>query len=344
MRALVKCRSGPGNVALQDVPEPLCTPGRVKIRVHFSGICGTDLHVYHDRFRNYPPVILGHEFSGVVEEVGAGVSRVQAGDRVTVLPASAVVCGKCVYCRQGYVMFCPERRGMGHGVDGSFAKYAMVREEQVYRVPASVSLEEAAVCEPFACAVQAIGELAPVSAGDTVLVSGPGPIGLCCALMLVASKCKVIVAGACGDENRLALARSIGAAVALDATRDDLAAVIALETNGRGVDIAVEASGSADSIRACLHAVRPLGCYVQIGIAGTDVTVPFDLTLFKQLRLFGSVGYSLSSWERLLRILDQRQIDLKPLISHTLPLSRWREAFDLCEQKKGVKVLLYYDE
>jgi L-iditol 2-dehydrogenase len=344
MIALVKTRSGIGNVELQEVPEPECTPNGVKIEVAFTGICGTDLHVYHDTFRNYPPVILGHEFSGVVREVGREVKNVRAGDRVTVCPASAVVCGSCEYCRQGYYMFCPVRRGMGHGVNGSFTQYAVVREDQAYRLPEPIPLDEAALSEPFAAALQAIGELTSFTVGETVLLSGPGPIGLLCLLILVSQGCRVLVAGTGQDAPRLELARQLGADAAIDVTAEDLPAVVARETDGRGVDIAVECAGAAASIAACLQAVKKRGRYIQVGIVGREIPLPFDTILYKQLQVFGSVGHSLQTWENVMRILGQRKIFLAPLITHRLPLRRWREGFDLCERKQGVKVLLYYGE
>src|SRR2546422_11537049 len=133
MRALVKYASGPGDVALLDVEEPRCERDQVKIEVAHCGVCGTDLHVLHDTFRNYQPVILGHEFSGTVVEVGEGVSHDAAGHPVTVLAASAVICGSCLYCRTGDFMFCSERRGMGHGVDGALARAAGGPEDPVCR-------------------------------------------------------------------------------------------------------------------------------------------------------------------------------------------------------------------
>lgn len=343
MVAVVKTRPGPGHVELVRVPEPDCGPGQVKIEVAYSGICGTDLHVYHDRFRNYPPVILGHEFSGVVAEVGPGVRSVQPGERVTVLPASAVICGRCEYCREGYFMFCPDRRGMGHGVNGSFTRYAVVREDQVYPLPGGVSLEEGALAEPFASAVQGIEELGEFHAGDVVLISGPGPIGLL-SLLLLRSRARVIVAGAACDTGRLELAARLGAEVTVNTAQQDLLEVVDRETRGRGVDVAVECAGVGESVANCLRAVRKLGAYVQLGIAGGEVRVPFDLVLYKQLRVWGSVGYSLRTWRRVAEILRQGKLSLAPLISHKLPLSRWREGFELCESKTGVKVLLYYDE
>lgn len=342
MMAVVKTAPGVGNVTCMEVPEPECKPDGVKIEVRYSGICGTDIHVYHDTFRNYPPVILGHEFSGVVVETGALVKRVKPGDRVTVLPSSAVVCGVCDYCTRGYYMFCGIRRGMGHGVNGSFTRYAAVREDQVYKLPESVSFEEGAVAEPFASAVQAIEDLTDFHVGDTVLLSGPGPIGLFCLSLLLAHHCKVIVAGA-DDCPRLEIARSMGADAVVDVATEDLAEAVRRETGGRGVDAVVEASGSADSVLACLAAVRPTGKFVQVGIVGSPVTLPYDQFLFKQVSLFGSVGHSLKTWARVMRILEQRKLDVARVLSHKLPISRWRQAFDLCENRQGVKVLLHYD-
>lgn len=342
MMAVVKTAPGVGNVTYMEVPEPELKPNGVKIEVRYSGICGTDIHVYHDTFRNYPPVILGHEFSGVVVETGAQVTRVKPGERVTVLPSSAVVCGVCDYCRRGYYMFCDIRRGMGHGVNGSFTRYVAVRDDQVYKLPDSVSFEVGAMAEPFASAVQAIEDLTDFHVGDTVLLSGPGPIGLFCLSLLLAHNCKVIVAGA-DDCARLEIARSMGADVIVDVAKQDLAEVVRSETDGRGVDAVVEASGSADSVLACLASVRPTGKFVQVGIVGAPVTLPYDQFLFKQLSFFGSVGHTLKTWSRVMHILEQRKLDIAPIASNKLPISRWREAFDLCENRKGVKVLLHYD-
>jgi L-iditol 2-dehydrogenase len=344
MKALVKTRPGVGHVELIDVAEPACPSNGVKIEVKLTGICGTDLHVYHDTFKNYPPVILGHEFSGVVREAGPAVTSLAIGDRVTVLPSSAVVCGKCEYCRQGHYMFCPIRRGMGHGVNGSFTRFAAVREDQCYKIPDNVSFEAAAMAEPFAAALQAMGELSACSVGDTVLLSGPGPIGLLCLMVLVSQGCRVIVAGTSQDGPRLDMARSLGAALTVDVTRENLQEIVARETAGRGVDAAVEVAGAASSVVACLAAVRRLGKYFQVGIAGKPITVDFDTILFKQIQVYGSVGHSLKTWDAVMRIICGGSIDLARIITHKLPLSRWREGFDLCETKKGVKVMLYHDE
>src|SRR6202046_4194020 len=176
MKALVKYASGEGNVDIREVEEPRCQDTQVKLEIAYCGVCGTDIHVLHDTFRNYPPVILGHEFAGTVVEVGRNVQGVKIGARVAGLGATAVTCGECQYCRSGYFIFCANRRGMGHGVNGAFTRYVVMRPDQLYRIPDDFGLDEAALSEPFAAAVQAVTEITQVRIGDTALVSGPGPI------------------------------------------------------------------------------------------------------------------------------------------------------------------------
>ena len=340
MKALVKYERGFGNVELQEVQEPGCGDDQIKIEVSYCGVCGTDLHVYEDTFRNYPPVILGHEFSGRVVEVGRKVLHVKPDDNATVLPATAVTCGRCSYCRMGSFMFCSARQGMGHGVNGAFAKYAVVRGDQAYEIPPGLSLAEAALCEPFAAAVQAVLQQTNVRLGDIALISGPGPIGLLCLKILLAEGIKTIVAGTHEDTLRLEKARSFGAAAVVDVSERDLSAVVAEETGGTGVDVAFECAGAAASAANCLRMLRPLGQYTQVGIFGREVTLDFDQIFYKQLRVVGSVGYTAATWDRLLKVLAQKSVSLRELISHKLPLERWQEAFKLCESKEAIKVLL----
>jgi L-iditol 2-dehydrogenase len=240
MKALVKYAPGPGNLDVLDIEEPACGPLQVKVEIAYCGVCGTDLHVMHDTFRNYPPVILGHELAGTVVEVGRDVHGVEPGIRVTVLGATAVTCGTCQYCREGRFIFCPNRRGMGHGVDGAFARYVVVRPDQLYRIPDHFTLEEAAISEPFAAAIQAVTEVTQVRIGEIALVSGPGPIGLLCLKLLVAEGVRTIVAGASGDEMRLEAARAFGATRTVDTSQESLADAIREATGGSGVDVALE--------------------------------------------------------------------------------------------------------
>jgi L-iditol 2-dehydrogenase len=340
VKALVKFAPGKGNVAVMEVEEPVCGDGQVKIQVAFCGVCGTDLHVLHDTYRNYPPVILGHEFAGTVVEVGRNVRGVTPGDRVTVLGASTVTCGECAYCRSGNFIFCPDRRGMGHGVNGAFARFVTARKDQLFKLPEGFSLEEAALSEPFAAAVQAVTEVTKVRIGDTALVSGPGPIGLLCVKLLAAEGIRTIVAGAAGDGVRLEAARRIGAAVTIRAGERDFLEAIREETGGAGIDVAFECAGHPDSVRACMQSLRPLGRYTQVAICGEEIRFPIDALIYKQLTMAGSMCYTVRTWERMMRIFAEGRIRLGDLISAVKPLSEWEAAFDLCVTKQALKVLL----
>ena len=344
MNALVKYEKGPGHVALMDMPEPVCQDDQVILEVNCCGICGTDIHVYHDSFKNYPPVILGHEFTGRVVGMGSRVTSVKKDENFSVLGAIAVTCGKCSYCYRGEFMFCKNRRGMGHGVNGAFTKYVAVRPDQCYRIPEGVSLEEAALVEPLAAAVHAVAEVARLKLGDTVLVSGPGPIGMLCVKLLHAQGVKTIVAGTSADRERLEMMTRFGAVRTVMVDREDLAAIIADETQGEGVDIAIECAGAEGSVRNCMHSLRPLGQYVQVGHFGKDLQVPWDLVAFRQLHIKGSVGYTRETWNQTMKILEQGSVRVKDLITHHLGLAEWQKGFDLFEKKKAIKVLLYPDQ
>ena len=341
MKALVKFASGEGNVDILDVPEPVCGDNQVKVEIAYCGVCGTDLHVLHDTFRNYPPVILGHEFAGTVVEMGRGVSGVVRGERVAVLGASAVICGQCQYCLSGRFIFCRTRRGMGHGVNGAFTKYVVVRPDQLYRIPEGFSLEEAAISEPFAAAVQAVTEVTQVRLGEIALISGPGPIGLLCLKLLAAEGVKTIVAGAAGDGERLEAARRFGAAAVVNLGERPLMDAVLEETGGAGVDVALECAGHPSSVRGCLEALRPLGRYTQVAICGREIEFPIDRIIYKQLTFSGSMCYTAKTWDRMMKIYAQGKLRLNDLISVKLPISDWRTAFGLCMDKKALKVLMY---
>jgi L-iditol 2-dehydrogenase len=341
MKALVKHSPGEGNVEVLEVQEPACGDSQVKVEIAYCGVCGTDIHVLHDTFRNYPPVILGHEFAGTVVEVGSRVTGVQVGSKIAGLGASSVTCGQCLYCLAGLFFFCRNRRGMGHGVDGAFARFVVMRPDQLYRVPDGLSLEEAALSEPFAAAIQAVTEVTTLRVGDTALVSGPGPIGLLCLKLLVAEGVKTIVAGALGDDARLDAARRFGAADVVNVGQRSLAEAILDSTDGRGVDVAFECSGNEGSVRGCLESLRPLGQYTQVGICGREIPFPIDQVFYKRLTLRGSLGYTAQTWDHMMKIYAQGRVKLGDLISAKVPISEWRTAFDLCINKQALKVLMF---
>src|SRR5688572_2662588 len=196
MKALIKTAAGPGHAELRDIPEPPPAAGPAKLEIAASGICGADLHALHDTLRTFPPLILGPEFVGRVVDEGAAVrGRVDRNARYAVLGATAVTCGVCRYCQSGDFMFCTDRRGMGHGVNGAFTRYTCVRPDQLFRLDDALPEEEGALVEPLAAAVHAVTEMTTVRPGDIALVSGPGPIGILCLLILQHAGIRTIVAG-----------------------------------------------------------------------------------------------------------------------------------------------------
>ncbi len=341
MKALVKYAPGNGNLGILDVPEPECGESQVKVEVAFCGVCGTDIHVMHDTFRNFPPVILGHEISGTVVETGKSVAGVAVGENVTILGATAVTCGTCQYCRTGYFIFCKNRRGMGHGVNGAFTRFITVRPDQLYRVPEGFSLADASLSEPFAAVVQAVAELTPPRLGDTALVSGPGPIGLLAVKLLAMQGVRTIVAGAPNDTDRLAAAKRYGAAEVINVGERNLADAVRELTGGVGADVAYECAGHHSSVRGSLESLRPMGRYCQIAICGRDIEFPIDLLFYKQLNLQGSITYTAGTWDRMMKIYATGKIRFDDLISEKLPITEWQRAFDLCMDKKALKVVMH---
>jgi L-iditol 2-dehydrogenase len=343
MKAVVKAKDGCGNVELMDVPEPECGPGEVKIEVKAAGICTTDIHIFHGTFKCNTPVILGHEFSGAIVKVGEGVNGLSTGDRVAVLPSAAIICGKCEWCRSGYFCFCPTRRGMGHGTNGAFSKYCVVRKEVVFKLPASMDYISASFCEPLACCVQAVNDIGRVKSGDTVMVFGPGPIGLLILQLSVQSGAKTIVCGTSSDAERLTIARRLGA-VTVDVQRQDPFSVIGEFTPCGSVNIVFECSGAHSAIEQSLNLLRPMGRHVQVGLTGKPVPLTVDAITKKQLEVLGSYGFNWNHWQKAMELIVSKEIDVDCLVSEQLPLSRWEEGFKKVEEKKGLKIILYPDE
>lgn len=341
LRAIVKYARGAGNVDLRDVPEPTPGPGQVKVEVKAAGLCGSDLHIYHDQIAIAikPPVVMGHEFSGVVVETGEGVRRVTVGDRVT-CETTASFCGECLPCHLGHYNLCPSRQVLGYAVDGCFARYCVVHERQVHVLPDSVDFVSAALTEPLACCVHAVLEMTRPVAGDVVVIAGPGPIGLLCLQLIKATGGLVIMCGTSQDEHRLQIASRLGADITVNVETEDVQRLIGELTRSRGADLFLECSGAPAAARLGLAVTRPGGQYTQVGLFPGPIDLPFDVIAYKELRVTGSVGQRWTSWQRALTLMAQGLVDAKSLVSHTLPLTEWDSAFRLHEERAGLKIIL----
>jgi len=341
MRAVVKYAHGPGNVELRDMPEPSPGPEDVKIEVKAAGICGSDLHIYHGDIKLpiRPPVIMGHEFSGVIVDVGSRVTDWKIGERVT-SETSAQVCGQCIPCRTGEYNVCAEKRLIGYWFNGAFAKYCVVPSRLVHKLSDNVSFLSGALCEPLACCVNGVIEKTPILPGDIVVIAGPGPIGL---LSLQLAKIKGAFSVLCGtgvDEKRLELGRRLGADVTVNVQAEDPWEVISGLTNGAGADVFIECSGSPAAVRMGLQLVRRAGRYTQIGLTGQAFELDFDMVAYKEIKVRGSLGQRWTSWRQGLGLLSKGLVKTEELVSDILPLSRWETGFRKVENKEGLKVIL----
>jgi len=342
MKAVVKTRRGPGNVELKEVDTPQIKPSEALIEVKFTGICGTDVHIYHDSAFYTPPVTLGHEYSGIVVQKGSEVVGFEVGDRVT-SPAT-IPCGICLMCRTNRANRCVGggKRILGaHRADGTFAEYVAVPSQILHSIPETLSMEEAAVAELAACVVRAVLERVRIEPGDVVAVLGPGPTGL---LALQAAKVagaeKVIVTGASGDEERLAVARKLGADVVINAEKEDAVEAVKSLTDGWGADVVLEASGASSARRQAFDIVRRCGKVGLIGLTGKPADINLDRIVEGELDVKGSWGTVWTSWRRTLNLLSSGMIKVSPMISARLPLEEWRQGFEMMEQRKALKVLL----
>lgn len=338
MKGVAKVARGKGNVELIDVPEPEARAGHVVIEVQAAGVCGTDMHIYHDEYPSFPPVILGHEVAGIIAAVGDGVTGWAEGDRVTAEPYFTV-CGRCAFCRDGFPNQCPHRRSIGSGVHGAFTRYVLVPVNSLHHLPPSVSTATGALTEPLACCVHAL-ELTRVEPSDIVAVVGPGAIGLLAAQVVKAAGARVVLLGTAADEERLALGRSLGIDVTVNVQAEDALSVVKGLTDGLGADVVFECSGAERGAQLALSLVRRRGHYSQMGLIGRPIQWDLEQVCFKEVQINGSFASVPSAWRKALRLLENGQVRTEPLISHTLPITDWQEAFSLFEARKSVKILL----
>jgi L-iditol 2-dehydrogenase len=342
MKAVVKREKGVGNVVYMDMPEPQPGPGELKVEVKAAGICGTDIHILHGGFRNNPPVILGHEFAGVVVDIGTGVTDYQVGDRVTA-EAPARICGTCAFCRVGNYNLCSNRLGVGWGVNGCFAKYCITEAKMTHRLPDRVSFKAGALCEPLACVIHGM-ELTGIAAGDFVVVAGPGPIGL---LALQAAKADggiVAVLGTNVDQKRLEVAKQLGADYVINLQEEDSVVAIRNLTQGYGADVVLECSGNQASVNNCFELIKKGGKYTQVGLFGKQITIDFEKVATKELKVTGVQSQRWTAWERALKMLDAGMIQLEPLVSDEFSMADWEKAFQAFERKEGLKIVMYPED
>ena len=338
MKALVKARPETG-LWMEEVPVPEPGPNEVLIKVGKSAICGTDVHIWNwDAWaaKTVPvPLVTGHEFSGVIADVGSAVTRFQPGQRVS--GEGHITCGACRNCRAGRGHLCRNTLGVGVQRAGSFAEYLCLPESNVVPIPDDVPDEIAAIFDPFGNAVHTA--LSFDSVGEDVLVTGAGPIGIMGALVAQRAGARKVVIT---DINpiRLDLARKMGLEHAIDTSKEDLREVMAGIGMTEGFDIGLEMSGAAPAFRQMIDVMNNGGKIAILGIAPTGFEIDWNKVIFKMLHLKGIYGREMyETWYKMIAFV-QSGLDLTPLITHRLPIDDFETGFAAMRSGEAGKVVL----
>jgi threonine dehydrogenase-like Zn-dependent dehydrogenase len=353
MKAVVKYGYGKGETEIREVPVPQIGDDDILIEVKAAGVCGSDIgfdNGGHEDLLNCP-VVLGHEFSGVIAAVGKNVTDWKVGERV-VSDNTGKVCGKCYSCETKAYLVCPERLGLGYGMDGGFTKYVKIYGEtlrtfpgSLFRIPECMSFEEAAIMDPVCNSYRAVVQDGGILPGEFVAVYGMGPIGLfAIQAARVAGAAKIIAIGLEGDKGRAELAKKLGATHVIIRDEEDLVAKTMEITGGEGVALAVDAAGPANVLQSAVDIIRAHGKFVKIGYEDMPLGFSLDCVVNKAIHIKGHYGYDWVSWKNCFNLIEAGLIDVKSVITHTMKLSDFRKAFDMVRSHEAVKIILYPED
>ncbi len=340
MKAIVKTTSGPG-AEVRDVPVPSPGMGEVLLKVKRAGVCGTDLHIWKwDPWasgRMKPPVTIGHEFVGEVVEVGAGVSNLKLGDLVSC--ESHVVCQTCLPCRTGNGHVCENTKILGVDINGGFAEFVVVPAVNAWHAPKNVPIEVAAIMEPCGNAVHT-AYAGPLS-GCNIGVTGCGPIGLFAIGVARAAGAAHVFASDVSPY-RLDLARKMKADAVIDVSKENFVERVRELTAGRGLDGVLEMSGKPAAMRDGLAALRMGGRMSLLGLPSEPFELDWNkLLIFKGITLNGIIGRRMyDTWYQLDQMLTSGNLDLRPAITHVMPMEDAAKAVALLEEGKAGKIVL----
>jgi 2-desacetyl-2-hydroxyethyl bacteriochlorophyllide A dehydrogenase len=343
MKALVKTKPEPGGVEFLDWDIPKVGTREILIQVKAVGICGTDLHIYDwadNIVREYQPqlpLVMGHEFAGIVVELGSQVENLRAGDRVTVMPV--LYCGECYFCRDGRQNICDHRPLLGLGANGAFAQFISVRSMNVFKLDDNVSFELGALSELTCVGLHAI-ERARLTSGETVVVVGPGPLGL---MMTVLTKhsgaARIFITGLEADRERLEIAKQIGA-TPIHVEKEDPKKPILDYTGGLGADVVFETAGSSSGVTQSLNLVRKGGRVCILGQGHESTEIPTAMLSFREIELVGTRAYTPKNWQTVFHTLLNAADDLKRIITHRFPLYMAEDGIKKMKSQEGLKIIL----
>ncbi len=339
MKALIKSKAEEGIWITQDAPVPELGVHEVMIRIQKSAICGTDVHIYNwDEWsqKTIPvPMVVGHEYFGVVEKVGAEVEAFKPGDRVS--GEGHLTCGFCRNCRAGKLHLCRNTKGVGVNRPGSFAEFLVIPAENVYKIPDNVPDEWAAIFDPFGNAVHTALSFDLV--GEDVLVTGAGPIGIMAAAVAKHVGARNVVITDVNDY-RLDLARKMGVTRAVNVAKEDLQAVMKDLGMTEGFDVGLEVSGNARAFRQMLDTMNHGGKVAMLGIMPGEVAIDWSKVVFKGLFIKGVYGREMfETWYKMIALI-QGGFDLGPIITHRFGIDEFQKGFDAMRSGQSGKVVL----
>lgn len=325
--------------AVTDLPTPHAGPGELVLRNQVCGVCGTDVHIYHGEPGSAdvnPPVVLGHEYSGEVVEVGEGVTGFAVGDHVTVDPN--IYCGHCAYCQNGKKQLCPSMEAIGVTRDGGFAQYSRIPASQAFKLEPTVPWEAAAMAEPLACCLHGI-DLAGIQVGDKVCVVGGGAIGLLMVQLVKLSGASQIVLSE-PNEKRRQVGLQLGANTALDPTRPDAQEAFAQVLDG-GANVVIECVGNVPAVKSAFQFAGKGATVLLFSVPKVDAT--FDLPLFdvykKELTIKGSF-VNPDTHARAVALINSGKVDFDPIITHRFTLDQLPEAIAMQMSDASIKVVV----
>ena len=334
--AVVNYSPEKGSVEIREISRPIIGDDDVLLEVRNVGVCGSDLHQWtadHSWPVNYP-VVLGHEFSGIIAETGSRVSGWKVGDRV-VSETAAIIDPNNPMSRIGLYNLDPTRKGFGYGVNGAMTRYVSVPSRCLHLIPDSLPFEQACLTEPCCVAYSAVVENSRLKPGDRVIVLGPGTIGILCAAMARLCGAEVAVVGLPADINRLAIAKQYGCeGITGDASE------WAKQRDGLGADCVIDAAGSSITLNIAMQLVRPNGQITKVGWGPQPLGFSLDPLVQKNIRLQGSFSHNWPMWERVIALLANGQLDVKPIIGGVWPITQWQEAFEKMHKGEVVKSVL----
>lgn len=334
MKAAV-LHTGEKALRIEDIPVPRITGDQILVKVAACGVCHTDLHYLEHGVPTFkkPPIVLGHEASGVVEEAGAAVTNVKKGQRV-LIPA-VLTCGQCFACRQGRENICSNMKMLGNHFDGAYAEYVAVPAKDVLNLADSIPLQEAAiVADAISTPYHAVKNRAQVRPGDTVVVFGCGGVGINAVQLATAAGGYVIAVDI--NDKKLGWASEFGAAKTINATKVERVSKEVKKLTGGGADIAMEVIGNPRTIEEAFECIRVGGRLVVVGYTHEAISIVAGKIMFKEVEVVGSLGCRPVDYIPLLRMVEQGTIDVKRQVTHRFPLDQIGKAFEA--MKEGVSL------